>query len=103
MGVSAGLHWRPVESDWGAGVPSQILTHALVPISASPAVDSVPTDRCGHEDLLGDYRYLSPDGNADGISGCDADAVELWPVTLDEGGINGVYFNPDADRNGRPE
>jgi len=96
MGVAAGLLWRPVETSWSRDHRSpEILTHALVPIPASPAVDSVPNERCGSHNLLGKFRNL--DGNGDGIKECDAGAVELLPVTLDEGGINGVYYNPDAD------
>lgn len=95
IGIPIGLHWRPVEVSWSSNTPAEILTHALVPISASPAVDSVPITRCGHYNLLGDFRYQ--DGNADGINGCDIGAVEVVPVTLDQGGINGVYFNPDSD------
>lgn len=96
IGESVGLLWRPVEASWNTGGSTkEILTHALVPIQASPAIDSVPNHRCGNDNLLGDYRQL--DGNGDGIKLCDAGAVELVPITLGEGGINGIYYNPNAD------
>jgi len=97
IGIPTGLLWRPVEANWGNSRSSpKILTHALVPVSASPAVDSIPNERCGNEqNLVGPYRHL--DGNGDGVYLCDAGAIELRPITLAEGGINGVYFNPDVD------
>ncbi len=95
IGVSAGLLWRPVEASWGR--KQQILTHALVPVAASPAIDSVPNLRCGNTDLLTNHFGREMDGNGDGIRLCDAGAVELVPITLKEGGINGIYYDPNAD------
>jgi len=94
-GVVPGLFWRPVEASWGKG-NKQILTHALVPMQASPAIDMIPRGECIPGDLLqNDFAFI--DGNGDHISLCDAGAVELVPSTLGEGGINGIYYNPDAD------
>ena len=95
-----GLSWRPVEvgpiGTWDHHDLQPILTHALVPFATSPAVDSIDPERCPPDHLL-HYDGRSTDGNADGIAKCDMGAVELQPVGLVNGGINGVYFNPDAD------
>ena len=94
IGIPAGLIWRPVETRWDwAG--KQILTHALVPVAASPVIDSANTDSCISYDLLGQGRPT--DGNGDGKRDCDRGAVESWRIGLAEGGINGLYFNPEAD------
>ena len=89
-GVPTGLIWRPVSSRW------KILTHALVPSAASVAVDSANPDQCTSHSLGSVFRS-NKDGNGDGQSGCDRGAVELVPIGLGEGGINGLYYNPEAD------
>jgi hypothetical protein len=94
IGQPAGLLWRPVEADWD-WANGQILTHALVPMAASAAVDSANSDWCYGADLLDHARNL--DGNGDGLDSCDRGAVEAQLIGLAEGGINGLYFNPDAD------
>ena len=101
IGESAGLTWRPVEVDcchgWNHNFWSPILTQALIPFASSPAVDSIDPELCPNDDLIRGRGIWSVDGNSDGIAKCDMGAIELYPVHLDEGGINGVYFNPDAD------
>ena len=100
IGHPVGLSWRPVEvvpfGTWNHQDLQPILTHALVPFATSPAVDSIEPGLCPTGHLL-HYDGRSTDGNADGIAKCDMGAVELQPVHLVNGGINGVYFNPDAD------
>ncbi len=97
VGVPAGLLWRPVEARWSSGFEEpEILTSALVPLAASAAVDSARADSCQTVTLLGDSRAIT-DGNNDGQAGCDRGAVELSPIGLAEGGVNGLYFDPDAD------
>ena len=95
-----GLSWRPIEiirhGTWNHKDRQPILTHALVPFATSPAVDSIESELCPTDHLL-HREGRSTDGNADGIPNCDMGAVELQPVHLVNGGINGVYFNPDAD------
>ncbi|MGA9573364.1 MAG: hypothetical protein WBS20_05395, partial [Lysobacterales bacterium] len=95
-----GLSWRPVEvgpfGTWNHETLQPILTHALVPFATSPAVDSIDPGLCPQDHLL-HYDGRSTDGNADGIAKCDMGAIELQPVHLINGGINGVYFNPDAN------
>jgi hypothetical protein len=99
VGESAGLSWRPVEVScchgWNHSFWNPILTHALIPFASSPAVDSIEPELCPYDDLIRG-RGIS-DGNADGIAKCDMGAIELYPVHLDQGGINGVYYDPDAD------
>ena len=92
-GQPAGLLWRPVQGnwDWDGG---QILTHALVPLAASPLIDSANSDWCNMKDLLNLRRI---DGNGDGVRDCDRGAVEAPNIGLAEGGVNGLYFNPEAD------
>lgn len=94
-GVPAGLLWRPVEARWGSGFEPEILTHALVPLAASAAVDSAGEAYCPSISLLSDSRAIT-DGNGDGQAGCDRGAVELTPIGLAEGGINGLYSVPGA-------
>lgn len=97
-----GLSWRPIElgpfafGTWNHQDLQPILTHALVPFATSPAVDSINPELCPPDHLL-HYEGRNTDGNADGVAKCDMGAVELQPVGLVNGGINGVYFNPDAD------
>ncbi len=88
VGVSAALLWRQVEANWTYS-DNQILTHALVLIAASPAVNSANCTWVWANDLLNHRR---PQGE-----GCDRGAVESWKIGLGEGGINGLYFNPEAD------
>ncbi len=95
VGVPAGLIWRPVDGRW-SDRGQEILKTALVPLAASAAVDSADAERCPGASLLNDRRVIT-DGNGDGQAGCDRGAVELSPIGLAEGGINGLYFNPDAD------
>jgi hypothetical protein len=94
VGQPAGLLWRPVEANWD-WAEGQILTHALVPMAASVAVDSANSDWCYSPDLLDRVRTL--DGNGDGLGSCDRGAVEAQLIGLAEGGINGLYYNPEAD------
>jgi len=67
-----------------------------VPSAASAAVDSANSDQCTLRSLHSYYRTPN-DGNGDGQIGCDRGAVELVPIGLGEGGINGLYYNPEAD------
>jgi hypothetical protein len=94
IGIPAGLIWRPVETNWDWS-GQQLLTHALVPMAASAVVDSGNSDWCINYDLLGQGRPT--DGDGDGQKECDRGAVESWRIGLAEGGINGLYFNPEAD------
>lgn len=96
VGVPAGLLWRPVEVHWSSADEPEILTTALVPLAASAAVDSASADSCQAVTLFSDRRVIT-DGNNDGQAGCDRGAVELSPIGLAEGGVNGLYFDPDAD------
>lgn len=94
-----GLSWRPVEVDgvaWRHDNLPPLLTHALVPFASSPAVDSIDPGLCTTGNLLS-YTGRSVDGNVDGVAKCDRGAVELQPVRLVNGGINGLYYDPDAD------
>lgn len=100
VGKSAGLRWQPVDARW-RGRQAQMLTHALVPIAASPAVDSANEDWCPDESLEDD-RGIFPqdralDGDGDGVAHCDRGAFEIAKNVLQLGGVNGLYINPDAD------
>ena len=99
VGESSGLIWRPVTNAWGWTVTSgkPILSHALIPVAASKAVDSIDPALCTQADLLNNTWSRDLDGNGDGIGRCDKGAVELRPAFLAEGGINGLYYNPEAD------
>jgi len=98
VGVSSGLIWRPVaNAGWTATSGKPILSHALVPVAASKAVDSIDPALCTQAGLLNNTWSRDLDGNGDGIGRCDKGAVELRPAFLAEGGINGLYYNPDAD------
>ena len=108
IGEPAELAWQPVQSDWGWQATSldSILNHAVVPASTSPAVDSINPALCPLGDLINNNgRLRASDGNGDGVELCDMGAVELQldseielpPVHIADGGINGVYFDPDAD------
>jgi hypothetical protein len=100
VGKAAGLRWQPVQADWTYD-GQQILTHALVPLAASPAVDSANGNWCPGESLETNYFFdlsdRSFDGDGDGIKACDRGAFELHERRLEPGGINGLYYNPDAD------
>lgn len=95
VGQTPDLIWAPVEADWNPG-GREILTHALVPLAESVAVDSGSLESCGAGGLVSGQRIPS-DGDGDGVQGCDRGAIERVPSTVDKGGINGLYFNPDAD------
>jgi hypothetical protein len=88
VGIPTGVHWRPVTAHWLYS-RDQILTNAIVPMASSPAVDSANADWCDSNSLLRNGRFRG--------EGCDRGAVETVKVSLGEGGINGLYFNPDAD------
>ncbi len=99
VGEPSGLIWRPVANAWvwpaTSGKP--ILRHALVPVAASEAVDSIDPALCTQTDLLNNTWSRDLDGNGDGIGRCDKGAVELRPAFMAEGGINGLYYDPEAD------
>ncbi|HKJ16608.1 MAG TPA: hypothetical protein VJ984_04600 [Xanthomonadales bacterium] len=94
-GVDANLIWAPVTADWSP-TRTELLTRALVPLADSLAVDSGSIEACNEGSLLAAVR-ISEDGDGDGLSRCDRGAVERVPSTVTQGGINGLYFNPDAD------
>lgn len=100
VGLPTGLRWQAVESRWQGG-PLQILTHALVPIAASPAVDSANDDWCPAVSIEDGMTFRddprSLDGDHDGVSSCDRGAVEVQSNFVADGGINGLYYSPDAD------
>ncbi len=99
VGTSAGLRWRPVVANWQHR-EEQILTHALVPIAASPAVDSANDAWCPPVSLHQEPTRNTTrprDGDNDGDAACDRGAYEIARKFLATGGINGLYFNPDAD------
>lgn len=95
VGQDPDLIWAPVDADWNKG-GQQLLTHALVPLAQSVAVDSGSPDSCGVGGLVSQVR-IPADGDGNGTGGCDRGAVERVPATVDMGGINGLFFNPDAD------
>ena len=95
IGEPTGLLWREIGDDLRSGNP--ILKNALFPVATSLAVDSIDPELCSSHDLLQQYRRTRSDGNGDGISKCDKGAVESQPAYIADGGINGVYYNPDAD------
>ena len=95
VGVEADLIFVPVEANWNPQ-GREILTNALEPLATSVAVDSGAPEYCTAGSLLSSDR-MALDGDGDGVSGCDRGAVERVPATLDKGGINGLYFNPQAD------
>ena len=91
VGVPAGLVWRRVSANWTVPTDAEIVTFALVPMAASPAVDSVVCDLVARRDMLNRSRAFGAD--------CDRGAVEATKIGLAEGGINGFYVNPEADGN----
>lgn len=94
-GVDADLIFVPVEASWNPQ-GRELLTNALEPLATSVAVDSGAPEYCTAGSLLGAER-MALDGDGDGVAGCDRGAVERVPATIDKGGINGLYFNPQAD------
>lgn len=96
VGVDPKLVWRKVDANWKPG--PQILTHALVPLSDSPVIDSVPFEWCQVDDLLGNDRVTAPlPKEGPDTRTCDRGAVEYWSPGLGDGGINGYFYNPDDD------
>lgn len=90
VGIPAGVIWQPVNAHWlFSRDQNRILKNAIVPMAASPAVDSANDDWCVSASLLRDGRIRG--------EGCDRGAVETRKILLGEGGINGLFFNPDAD------
>jgi hypothetical protein len=100
-GEPTGLLWREIGDDlrsgWHSSSGNPILKYALVPVATSLAVDSIDPELCASHDLLLQGRKFGSDGNGDGISKCDKGAVEAQTAYIADGGINGVYYNPDAD------
>ena len=80
VGTSTGLIWRPVAGSFN-----------LIPRAVSSIIDSADRSWCPD-----DGREIF-DGNGDGTAACDRGAVEFMPASLAEGGVNGLYYNPDAD------
>ncbi len=66
---------------------------ALTP--SSLAIDSAVQSLCLEKDIFDDKRTI--DGNNDGNRGCDRGAVETADVELISGGLNGMYYSPEAD------
>jgi hypothetical protein len=67
----------------------EILKYGIVPMAASPAVDSANQEAC---DATRELFTGWPSREV-----CDRGAFEYRKTTLGEGGINGLYFNPEAD------
>lgn len=80
VGVRTGLIWRSSGNE----------SFELTPSAASPLIDSADQSRCPE-------LFIFWDSDGDGIEECDRGAVELAPIALAEGGINGLYYNPDED------
>lgn len=96
IGLDAHLAWRTVEANWPFG--QSLLQYAAVPAPFSAAIDSVPFDSRNLVDLLDNPRDVflgETDSEISAIS--DRGAVELWKTGLSEGGINGLYYNPESD------
>jgi len=85
VGVSTGLIWR-------RRYPNDPMRNHfdLVPSAASSVIDSADAAWCPEGSEI-------PDGNGDGSAICDRGALELKPVSVAEGGINGFYYNPEED------
>ena len=84
----AGVLWKQVEAGW-FWARDQILKYGIVPMAASPAVDSANDEWCSATTEL--FTGWPSAEN------CDRGAFEYRKTTLGEGGINGLYFNPKAD------
>lgn len=102
VGKSGGLLWLPIDARWIGRGGEEILTHALVPSAASPAVDSANPDWCPNSSLHDAHSFpverdRSLDGDGDGVARCDRGSFEIAKNVVQAGGINGLYFNPDAD------
>lgn len=95
IGVDPQLIWRPVNAQWPEPL---LLQFAAVPAPASAAVDSAPPDPGNLVDLLGNRRDTRLNGEfAERKRVSDRGAVELWKTVLSQGGINGLFYNPEAD------
>lgn len=88
VGIPAGVVWRRVEAGW-LYADDRILKYGIVPMAASPAVDSGNDEWCKATTEL--FTGFPSAEN------CDRGAFEYRETTLGEGGINGLYFNPEAD------
>lgn len=87
-GTPAGVLWRGVSAGW-LYARDEILKYGIVPMAASPAVDSANQEWC---DATNELFTGRPSREV-----CDRGAFEYRKSTLGEGGINGLYFNPEAD------
>lgn len=96
VGADPRLIWRTVDANWEPG--PQFVTHALVPLSDSPVIDTVGFNQCPYPDLLNVYRITEarPKEGPDTRT-CDSGAVAYRQPELSSGGINGYYYNPDDD------
>lgn len=91
-GVATGLltkKTRKISSTFSLAVTVPALT------PSSPAIDSAVQSLCLEKDIFDDKRTI--DGNNDGSGGCDRGAVETADVELISGGLNGMYYSPEAD------
>lgn len=86
VGKPSGLLWREASEL----LDEAAFEYSLIPILASAAVDSGSNEYCSPKRVLAD-------GNGDGTVVCDRGAVELLPRGLGNGGINGLFYNPEAD------
>ena len=99
VGAATGLRWVQIDSDW-LRREEELLTHVLAPIAASPAVDSANDAWCPRVSIETSQTGNSSrnrDGDDDGTVRCDRGAYEIPRKTLQAGGINGLYYNPQAD------
>lgn len=87
-GIPAGVIWRRVEANW-MYARDRIQKYGIVPMAASPAVDSANQEVCDATSEL--FTYWPA------VENCDRGTFEYVKTTLGEGGINGLYFNPEAD------
>lgn len=72
-----------------------------MPIAGSAAIDSANDEWCP-ELSLPDFNSFAEgsraiDGNDDSVLRCDRGAIEISRNVLASGGVNGLYYNPDAD------
>ncbi len=91
-GVATGLltkKTRLISSTFSLAVTVPVLT------PSSPAIDSAVQSLCLEKDIFDEKRTI--DGNNDGNGGCDRGAVETADVELISGGLNGMYYSPEAD------
>jgi len=84
-----------------ASDPVQIPSHILVPEHYDAAVYTGNPTFCSLYDILGNAREWQsmplPPGLRYDVTECSKGAVEVEKVGLSDGGINGLYYNPDAD------